>query len=694
MKYNELKSCGNCTKSSYLCVWPKGNESLPHKSSFTLTKLKPANLQPTMWFTEQPETPKVKVDSDSNDHDYIVNDEFEEFDTLNDIGQLNFDTPIVSISSTTANNFNTQGFVSNPLTPELLDDLEYFNNIDKSPSDIEYQSLENNLDDIEHIKDEFTNDDDVCEMISVNSNDDVFQIDIKSTDESIIVENAVATINNNKFKKEIREDAMFRMYLTDVGTSVRNKSGINLSSSDGFLFKAFTEGFITTISPQITHVKLQPGSVFIPQGIHNDVLQTLFLGCGAAFVALNNGDKEMALISTEKANEAIQLLAKSISKETLSENCDMLLVFLLLFYLKQKFVYENRELLTLNMITASEIIKLWVLINENKDDKEWLEKLKEEHKKFTLNESSNFFDLITCFSKIVSNMKKTEQTDGPVVESCSMKRKMSSNLDLDASNLNVSLIRKNKRILDLLPFQRTILESFIFNYTTSLFSFDTRFIHLMTSPYDVFDLLGDYLSPPIFDCAVPWMNHPVVGASIPIVELQAKLCWLAHQRPYSAEDIKEISNILHLAKYFTPPILPLEVYQKEPEVVQKKLMESCYGSVILAKGVTLFGMKLLNRDLSVDNDEVQAIVNSSLDYIEKLSLHCQSSTILLWSFTVIGSCVINPKQQEYLKWRMQRFWDVLKVRGFRSSLELQQIAWDGAHWDVLFDESVLKHYTL
>lgn len=706
MKSSQSKTCGNCAKSFYLCVWPKGNESLPHKSSFKLTKLSETvsipikrecldsnssveNAISNHIEEEKKSESESEAEAEDNGVKNVAN-EFEDLDNLNEIGQLSFG--VISTSFTTAN-MNNSNNDHQIVGTDLLEDLEYFNNleIENSPSDVEYESLENNFD-VTVINKKYIFPYETCGEIG----EDIVLFDSKPSHQPITNKKEVKPVENHQFKKEMQEDAMFRKYLTDVGSNIRCLSQLNLSSKDGLLFEAFTKGFITSISPQIAHIKLQPGSVFIPAGIYNDVLQTLFLGCGAAFLALNNGDKELQLVSTKKTNESIIQLLKFLSHNTLSGNCDWLLIFLLLFYLKQKFVYENREILTLNIITAAEIIKLWVLIKEKQYDIAWQNKLKEEQKKIVLNESSSFLDLITSFSNIVSNMKQIVSNDENNGKSYNspMKKRRSSNLDLDSSSLNIAFIRKKKPLIDLLPYQRKILESFIFNYTTSLFNFDVKYLHLLTSPYEIFESLGEYLSPPIFDCAVPWMNNPVVGASIPMIELQSKICWLALQTPFSNEDIKEIDNIFNLAKYFTPPILPIEVYQKEHESVQKKLMESCYGSAILAKAVTLYAKKLLNPELRVDDEEVQEIFNSGLGYIRKLSVHCQGASILLWAFTVIGCCATDPEQQEYLKWRMNNFDEILKLRGFTTSLSIQKFAWGGSSWDVLFDVSILKGFTL
>lgn len=675
----EDKSCGNCSRALYLCVWPKGNESLPHKSAFQLTKLNEVAPAQTWMFVDSRPQKDVTI-STKEPTGEPLREEYQGLDTLGEIGQLGFESPMLELSGS-----DLQETLHTSLSDDLLEELYYLKgaSVSPAPSD-DYESLEDDGKTIVTHNRTSASQAAVSDVTAVKKEGDL-----------IIVRKTVGITGNNKFEKELQDDALFRVYLTDLGSSVR-LSEMNLSSTDTLLFEAFTRGFITAISPQIAHIKLQPGSVFIPPGIHNDVLQTMFLGCGASFLALNNGSKEMGLISTKKTNESIHQLVEFLSNNGLSENCDWLMILLLLFYLKQKFVYESRETITLNIITAAEIIKLWVLIKERHGDHIWQARLKQEQKKIVLTESSSFLDLITIFSNIVSSMRNiesaTEYIDIP--PSAPMKRRRSSTLDLDSSNLAIELTKEKKQTLNLLPYQRTIMESFVFNYTTSLFNFDRSYLHLLTSPYEIFESLREYLSSPIFDCAVPWMNHPVAGATIPILELQAKVCWHALKVPLSDSSIKEINNILHLAKYFTPPILPPQVYQKEHESVQRKLMESCYGGVILSNAVTLYSMKLLDRNLSVRDDTVQAIVQCALDYVEKLSIHCQGASILVWAFTVVGSCVINPEQQDYLSWRMSNFADVLKVRGFESSLAIQKLAWQGPAWDILFEDSVIRHYTL
>lgn len=732
LKVGDTGSCGRCLRSSYICVWPTKQEcSLPHKNEFKLTKLPPGSRKNTEYtvtqfdftgkkpsaFVIKQVHPTSKSNAGLSEVVVVKTPQYDQLDDIDEIGQLDFSGGDFNILN------NQQQEEIAPLTYDILDDLEYFNqenlmkkmetDAGRTASNSTSNSENDNIDpemvlDDSHLVNSSpssTEGETGVEKYVQETQEDVSSVittvedaqDSLDEDQSVIelektTHLALFCNENDRIEKEIKQDALFRRYLVEVGNSISYLSVMKLDTMDSLLFDAFTNGFIPMISPQFAHAKLQPGSVFVPPGVDNNFLRTMFLSCGASLLS-SSGNDEMKLISVQKTTEAVTQLLQLLTNEELAEKCDLLMIFFLLFYLKQKFQPpENKQNLTLCIVTATEVIKLWAALKEHKDDYLWHLKFKEEQNNIRSYQLTRIEDLITT----LSNLNNTMSNDEHLLAFGSrqgIKRRRSSNMNLDSADLNNAIVQSNNEF-ELLPYQRTILESFIYNYTQSLFHIDSDHYHLFTSPYEIFDTLRGYLSQPIFDTAVPWMNNPVVGASVPIVELQAKIVWMSHQQPFTPDDIKEISNLMCLANFYTPPILPSLVHQKEPEAVKKKLMESCYWSAISAKAVLIYGMKLLNRDLPTDDAEVQRLVNCCLGHLEKLSIHCNGASVSLWGLTVVGSCVLDPVKQDYIRWRIQHFAETFKVTGFTNSLEIQEVAWAGEGLDALFDERLSDKFTL
>lgn len=670
IKCDGLKpACKNCVKASYMCIWPDGKKSLPHKSDFKLMKVK--NKYPKSNFKLSTyQSNNLIVETEDNE----INLEIAEAQTgtYGDFSDITENLPTLNIS----------------------EDGEVDDSLLNSPNILS-----------EQVKTE--------ELLGNNSNAMIL------TDSFEIKRKALSQFTKKYSDEEIKEDALFRKFLSEV---ILNASlsgyktwlpGADLTIHDAYLYDAFIHGFMVSISPQLAHIKLQPGSVFVPPGVNNSVLRSLFIACGSSFISHVTKNEEMKELSFRKCDQSILKITEYMEKYDLSGTEDWILIFLLLYCLKQKFSDNDGNMTqTLNIIAAIETVKLWLLIKKNKS-KDKFGKIREV--KDNLGDDESFVSLdgeiiyppqklnkVQMFTNIFKRMKnlitQNENNAENNVTGILEDKFQTSNQSFSVDLINVEKILPihefNQSHIDISPFERTILESFAFNYSNSLFTCNQEFLKDLTSPFEIFDSLRPYLYTPLYECAVPWMNNPVVGAALPVLELQAKLNWLALQLPLSNENRQKAERILKIAKYYTHPILPLKVYQKEPENVQRRLMESCYASGALAKAVTIFAMKLLNPELSSAETEVQSEIFTAFSYLTKLSLHSQVSVIMNWTMVIFGSAVIDCNAKDYLIWRIQNFSNAHKLKSFNSIIKFLEIAWDenlipGRGWDVLLDrESV------
>lgn len=555
---------------------------------------------------------------------------------------------------------------------------------------------------------------------------------------------------NSNVKGEIVEDAMFRKFLREStlsNSSVRGFNtwipGVRFTNEEAYLYNAFINGFIISVSPQIAHQNLLPGTVFIPAGIHNPILRKFFLSCGASFVcqALNNNVEENWL-NIASGDETIKEVQNFIELNPIAGNNSWILIFLLLTCLKQKFFFEGAISQALNMISAYEIVKLWknnkIKENNGQIRVEELGRMneisstnndsnKDEYKDINLFDTSmwpvspdsftqlnfehledNFdkfdginFDNTTypesskVYNKLIRKLKGSVHTESV------QNNKLNNNTTLqcfDVTDLEFELLSTKITTISgikLLPYERPLLETFILNYSSSMFITPRSLIPYLTSPFEVFKELAPFLTQPLYKCAVPWMNHPVVGAALPIVELQAKINWLSLRTPLSPQDFNTALKIRKLAKYYLHPILPTEIRSREPKNIQRRLMESCYVSDIIAKAVFIFSTKLLWPETKADDPEIQGAVDAVYNDLLKLNLHSQSAVIAKWAFAIIGSATIKRELREYFVCRIGNFADALKTGSLRTVLKFFQACWGteenpGILWDALLDENYIK----
>lgn len=657
-------SCNNCIKASYLCVWPDGNESLPHKNDFKLIKL--------------------KNDNDNNDN----NDNNDKTNSNN--------KEIIRQSPTT-----------NPSSPQSLEILD-------SDSIIELPESEF--------------------LVNTDSN----------------------TLVKNKHKSsEIVEDELFRKFLIEINSSVISQVAPSLISfpwllpQDSLLYDAFVHGFITDISPQLTHFKLQPASAFIPSLINDSMAQSLFCAAGAAFLYSSSKNIQMKFLAQEKFIDSANKFNNFISTNNIKKNSGNILLYLLLAYLKTRFIFEGQYSGTLAMISIIEAMKIWIKNKESDgDDDDDDDTTSQSNKIIEISNDLNtpinkdFNDIEKNDDKIDDKIEKFNEIQIPnphdnyaaimfkkftmkfkqismnsekdIISSVSLKKSNSMIIDptsvetemFMAFTENVEIENKNKNIhthkdknlknSNLLPFERTMIESFVFNYSNLIFAVERSLIPQVTSPFIMFDLLRPYLSVPIYKCAVPWMNHPVVGAALPIVELQAKVSWLGLFYPLNENNKKNVSKIRSIANFYTRPILPIDVHNKEPENVQKKLLESCYAAEFVAKAVYIYSTRLLYPEMDYNCDLIQKTVEQAYENLVNISVLSQIHMILGFAFAVVGSVAIKQKHRSYLIWKLKRLLEVFSVSSFETMLKFYEVAWsktdDGTRdkgWDALLDPKAI-----
>ncbi|KAG7839404.1 hypothetical protein KL942_003766 [Ogataea angusta] len=426
------------------------------------------------------------------------------------------------------------------------------------------------------------------------------------------------------------DDAIFRKYLASLcSQSALLGFGLGfpglVSPNDAYIYDAFVNGFMVAVSTQLTHERLQPGAVFIPHGAANPWLLDVFYACGAAFLAANRKDmRELAESRMAKVMGQFQQIAARASSDSDSK---WLVVALLSLSLREKFYGLDGHRTVLFLRMAFQLIRNWP------------------------------------------------------------KTRLANRRHLEVLPEDIRPVVSDQHWL-LTPIERTLVESFAYNYSVIGLVLDQKSQILLDSPFEVFDELQPLLDQQLYKCPAPWMNNPVMGAALPAFELASKAGWLQLQYPFNESMRHQAIALFRLAKYFVPPVLPADVRFSQPKHVCKRLLDSCLAARIVAQGAYILLYKMLYPEtLEIDSD-IQRRISDFINDLEQLSFHSSISAILTWPFSIIGTAIVEKDQRDYMLWRLRNFGYATKNSCFESIVEFLNRIWDaGLGWQALLDKT-------
>ncbi|KAG7893843.1 hypothetical protein KL908_002897 [Ogataea polymorpha] len=478
---------------------------------------------------------------------------------------------------------------------------------------------------------------------------------------TLLTEHATLELESTK---EAREDALYRKYLETLGWHLGGWSswmlGVDFSANDALLYDAFVKGFMVAISPQLSHESLQPSSVVIPRGLHNPTLRHVFYACGATYLSWKR--PEYREFAEQKFLQCMKEMQWFLNQNSLVGNEDWLLICMVTLCLREKYQCENTARNAFFLIASLQIIECW-LLNRN----------------LPFESFNQLLDALVL-NKTNFKMLPMVRTDPEVNDATYWTDELSYMLrEGDVTNL-----------------ERTILESFLYNYSVTLFACEASVADYIKSPFQVYAELKPYLLPPLYHCPAWWMNNPIMGAALSAFELAAKTNWLSLFFPLNDKNKMVAEKLLTLSKYYLPPVLPENVRFHESDFVQRRLMESCLIGNIVAKACTILLSKLLNPRLQPDAPEIQEEIDVFFSNLRKLSPHAQSSGLCSWPFAVAGSAVIKEDQRLYLIERIRTFGVMKKSSGLMSVMRFLFTTWGsdtdpGPGWDVLLDKEYLRN---
>lgn len=525
----------------------------------------------------------------------------------------------------------------------------------------------------------------------------------------------------------------FRLYLRELGdrlfTPIPFALGPKMSNQDAYLYNAFLKGFIVDITPQLAHNKLQPGAIIIPRGSSNDFVKNIFFACGSAFLCSQNSD--MIAIAEDRYKRCIESFEEFVENDQLSGNEDWLLITIMCIYLREKYYGVGTILMnTRELITIMEMVKVWLfskcknikassmpptsgaairnIIYESHDDDDYDDNnLIPDSHSLMLRCSSTFTKLghklhdfllvnknMSAFEKATSDVYSRERSLNATLKARCVDNLVGGGIDTlsTASTIASEFITPDYPIS---AWERTTLESFLYNYTLNMFFCDCKDRKHLVSPFNLFPALKAFLLPKLYDCPTPWMNNPIMGASITAFEIGSKANWLSLQLPLNETNKLQAKILLKAATYYTHPVLPTNVRKEEPEHIQKLLLESCYVGDLVAAACIIFLKKMLQPTLSPFDPSIQRPMAAFIQQMKHISPYSQVCFVCVWPIIIASSVAVQNYHRQYLRDRIKEFSTVMHTRAYPTLLEYTNIIWKSGMefkaYDALLDRSYAKY---
>lgn len=244
-----------------------------------------------------------------------------------------------------------------------------------------------------------------------------------------------------------------------------------------------------------------------------------------------------------------------------------------------------------------------------------------------------------------------------------------------------------------------LIESFLYNYTSIMFTLDPTSMALLPLPFEIFEEWRSVVDYKPFHCVVPWMNNPVFGAATAAFELVAKVSWICTRYPLDALDSITACELLLATYKIKLPKMTEKMRSALSEDNYLHLFESTVVAEIIVATCQLLLTKLLNPDLQQTDLLVQKRLHQIGELFKRLSPDSHEWVICGWPMLVVGVISLDPDTRLLIFDRCLRCADLYRT-GFMNQVALiLQKAWGspqhpGTGWSVLFDRQKLKHICL
>lgn len=382
---------------------------------------------------------------------------------------------------------------------------------------------------------------------------------------------------------------------------------LSLSSQDAELYHYFRSNFIPSITLPHSHPLLSPEYIWVNLASQSNILTQVNLFCGASFLAYSHlrDNQDLYLKFNLIAQKKYHQIVKSLADITKEEDIDsdwLLAAGLTLCLCDRSYGADAGK-------CAKHLIFVYNLINRREE--------------------------------------KLRSIEGARIES----------IDGDE-------IVESQPTMAVTPNERSLIDSFIFNYSVTLFTCEYSDLINLPLPYSMFPKIKKWLNVPIYtDVSVLWVNNPVMGSALEGFEIMLKLIWMLrfHFRSDSAGDpkwyidnktfwrvmpsIKESINGAR-ARIESNKAQLQTSYKPHPKITYSALRSNLAVATMLLDASTILYEKLANPSIPAFLPVIQEAVESSLsEFVDNIPTENHSHCMLTLSLFIVGICTQTRVQQ-------------------------------------------------
>ncbi|CUM66570.1 uncharacterized protein PRCAT00004239001 [Priceomyces carsonii] len=468
-----------------------------------------------------------------------------------------------------------------------------------------------------------------------------------------------------RVKKAINTLKKYEEYEHLVEPQLFNVPALNYVIPDAeidsvFLYQVFCNNFMPSLSPQVAAPqKLLPLSVFVPEST-NYLLREVFYSCSAAYLARKI--PEYRNISQLKYANLIRMLQKEIESNNLEGTEDWLFIAVQCLCLREKVLGNTATQSARHLSVAFRIIK------KRQCSRKALATGQVEGSR--AEEFEGFLRELSFGPEIET---ENSGTYGPDISAL-------FGLDFD----------------EITPTEKTLVESFIYNYTVSLYLCEDCELKKFPSPFEVFDHFRSLLNRPMYDCPVVWLNNSVVGPSLEAFELAGKASWLSRCSIHDNDYLKKMAYLLlQQALDYSPPALPAEVTYAMSQSKLKGTLYSLKIAQAIAKAALILLRKVLNPQLETFDLIIQKNVDIVYKCLKNLPGNHVANGICGWAIVVAGSCALSDEHKKLFRQRAKDLGNYLHAQYSDTMILFLDKAWGvidnkSQGCDILLDRNALE----
>ncbi|EMG46548.1 nosA C6 finger domain transcription factor nosA [Candida maltosa Xu316] len=210
------------------------------------------------------------------------------------------------------------------------------------------------------------------------------------------------------------------------------------------------------------------------------------------------------------------------------------------------------------------------------------------------------------------------------------------------------------------PEERLLMESFVFNYSSSLMTCSKQDVLTLPAPSELFAKVGRWLQQPIYEnCDVAWMNNPVLGSALSSFEVMSKLIDLLRRHfEFGPEEDKYIGDSEFWQTIFTlqNDITEVDKFNAENNASLALLMtnQSLYFalrsnlavSIVTINACKILMEKMMNPSLPAFVPKIQKLVADSMHELNAyMPSDNYSSSVALLGIFICGTAIMNKQDQ-------------------------------------------------